>query len=326
MPGEHERHDLVANLQVGERVAVFVVGVEEQREDVLAPLAAAAAGGDLRVDQPVERAGCLLQTRPGREGAAEHAQGVVGGVEGESLLEQAGGIDRARGGAIGVEPEERAHGDAEGKAAGPRVEVDLGAGGEPVERGGGLLDHHVDRGGDPLAVKAGEHDQARAAVEVAVDREQPVAHQADQVAEVRFAPGEVGGVGDGDVVVGGGPEHEDDVAVEEPQREDRPEALVGLEQHRQRLVREAPGAREREARLAGRKGNGGGALLAQVAEQRGERVAAKERRRSNERHGRRLEQSRSKLAGRPVSGEGGALAYLRGTRSPSGSSRANAGT
>ena len=39
-----------------------------------------------------------------------------------------------------------------------------------------------------LAVEGRQHDQARAAVELAVDREQAVAHQADEVAEVRFAP------------------------------------------------------------------------------------------------------------------------------------------
>ena len=41
--GEHQRHHLVADLQVGQRRAVFVVGIEQQREDVLAALASAAA-------------------------------------------------------------------------------------------------------------------------------------------------------------------------------------------------------------------------------------------------------------------------------------------
>ena len=55
---------------------------------------------------------------------------------------------------------------------------------------------------DLLAVEGGQHDLPRAAVEVAVDREQPVAEQRDQVAEVAFAPDEVAGVRDEDVVVG----------------------------------------------------------------------------------------------------------------------------
>ena len=40
-PGEQQRHHLVADLQVAERVAVLVVGVEQQAEDVAAALAAA---------------------------------------------------------------------------------------------------------------------------------------------------------------------------------------------------------------------------------------------------------------------------------------------
>jgi len=44
-----------------------------------------------------------------------------------------------------------------------------------------------------------------------------------RVTEAAFAPLEVGGVGDEDVMVGRRPEHEDDVAVEQPQRENRAE-------------------------------------------------------------------------------------------------------
>ena len=102
-----------------------------------------------------------------------------------------------------------------------------------------------------------------------------------------IAPEEVGGVGDGDVVVGRGPEHEHDVAVEQPQREDRAEALVGLEQHRQRFVGEAPRASDREARFARRERDGGRALVAQVAQQHRKRVRVQQRRRTDERHGSR---------------------------------------
>jgi len=61
VPGEHQRHDLIADLQVAERVAVLVSGVEQQAEDVLATLAGCAAAGDLRVDQLVELARRALQ-------------------------------------------------------------------------------------------------------------------------------------------------------------------------------------------------------------------------------------------------------------------------
>ncbi len=164
-------------------------------------------------------------------------------------------------------------------------------------------------------------------MEVAVDREQSVAHQPDQVAEVRFAPGEVGGVRDGYVVVGGRPEHEDDVRVEQAQREDCSVALVGLEQQRQRVVGEAPGAREREASVAGRERHGCRALVAQVTEHRGEGVEVEQRRRTDERHG---EKTSLELAARPVfvwkprrklrrqprtAPDGGALAYWGGTES-----------
>ncbi len=129
--GEQEGHDLVADLQVGEGgFAVLVGGVDQQREDVLAALAGGAAAGDLGVDQAVEGAGGFLLAIPGCEGPAEHAQGVVAGVEGEGLLEEGGGVDGACCGAVGVEAEERAHGDAQGEAAGPGVEVDGGAGDE----------------------------------------------------------------------------------------------------------------------------------------------------------------------------------------------------
>ncbi len=94
MPGEHQRHDLVADLQVGQRVGVLVVGVEQQAKDVLPALAGGAAVGDLGIDQRVELARGLLQARPRRIGPAQDAQEVVGRVERQRLLEQAGSVDR----------------------------------------------------------------------------------------------------------------------------------------------------------------------------------------------------------------------------------------
>ena len=66
--GEQEGHDLVADLGVGQGGAVFVGGVDEQREDVIAALPGGAPAGDLRVDQARERAGGFLLAIPGREG------------------------------------------------------------------------------------------------------------------------------------------------------------------------------------------------------------------------------------------------------------------
>ncbi len=284
--GEQQRHDLVADLAVGEGGAMLVGGVHEQREHVLAARAAGAPAGDLRADQAGERALGFLLTIPGRERSAEHAQGVVAGVEGQGLLEQGGGVDRARGGAVGIQAEQRAHGDAQGQPARPGVEVDGLAGNEgAVQRGGGLLDHRVERGEDALAVEGGEHDLAGGAVKVAVGREQAVAGEADQVAEVGGAPEEVGGVGDGDVVVGLGPEREHGVGVEEPEREDGPEALVGLEQQRQGVVGEALGAGKRGRGFPGRERHGGGALVEEILDEGDERVVGAQRWGAGERYG-----------------------------------------
>src|ERR1700704_3772649 len=98
-----------------------------------------------------------------------------------------------------------------------------------------------------------QHDPAREAGEFAVDRQQTVAHQPDQVAEVPVAPREVRRVRDEDVVVCLRPEHEDDVRVEQAQREDRAVARVVLEQHLERFVREAARASEK---LVSPGGNG----------------------------------------------------------------------
>ena len=139
--------------------------------------------GDLGVDQDVELARRRLHPPPRRALAAEHAQQVVAGVVRERLLEQAGGVDRARLRAVRVQPEQRAHRDAHRQVAGPVVEVGRRAGHELLDRPLGLLEDRLDRGGDALAVEGGQHDPPRLAMEVAVDRQQPVAHQPDQVAE-----------------------------------------------------------------------------------------------------------------------------------------------
>ena len=107
-----------------QRVAVLVLRVEQQAEDVLAALARRAALGDLRVDQRVELARGVLHARPRRAAHAKHAQEVVGGVERQRLLEQPGGVDRARAAAVGVQAEQRAHGHAHGQLARPRVQVE----------------------------------------------------------------------------------------------------------------------------------------------------------------------------------------------------------
>ena len=183
--------------------------------------------GDLGVDQRVEPARRRLHPPPRRAPPAEDAQQVVAGVEGERLLEQPRRVDRARragrrgrGRTARASPR-AARGAASRRRGPPRARLRAAASAASVSS---TITSTESR--DVLAVEGRQHDPARAAVEVAVDRQQPVAHQADQVAEVPFAPEEVGGVRDRDVVVGLRPEHEHDVAVEQPQREDRAVALV----------------------------------------------------------------------------------------------------
>ena len=265
--GEHQGHHLVADLLVGEAGAVLVAGLEQQAHDVLArAVGVRAAAGDLAEDQGVELAPGGVHARPRRARPAEHLEHVVGAPEGQRLLELVRGI-HAVARLVRVEAEERAHRDAQREVARPGVDVD-GLARPPVGQGElGLVDHRLHRGGDPLAVEGGEHDPAGAVVVLAVDGEQPVAEQRDQVAHAAVAPAEVLGAGDGDVVVGLRADHEHDRAVEQADGEDRPEALVGLEHHRQRLVVEALRAAHREAREAGRVGHLGGALVAHVEDE-----------------------------------------------------------
>ena len=118
------------------------------------------------------------------------------------------------------------------------------------DRGLGLTDHRLDRGLDLFMVKRGQHDPPGAVVIAGVDRQQAVAEQRDQIAEAALAPVEVVGMRDRDVVVGGGPEHENHRRVHEAQGEYRPELLVGREQDRQRVVGHPARAREIEVRSA----------------------------------------------------------------------------
>ena len=148
--------------------------------------------------------------------------------------------------------------------------------------------------------KRRQHDPPRAAVEVAVDRQQAVAHQPDQVAEVALAPGEVGSVRDEHVVVGLRPEHEHDVRVEQPQREDRAVALVATRAA-------SPAVRRRSGACAAARScvsPGGNGNAAKRSSRRSSSITENGLLSSigggsDERHARSLAQG---LAGRPVSG------------------------
>ena len=84
---------------------------------------------------------------------------------------------------VGVQAEQRAHRDPQRQHARPGVQVDRRrpARQPPTAR---ATSSSIDRLrlGDLVAVERRQHDPARAAVELAVDRQQPVAEQRDHVA------------------------------------------------------------------------------------------------------------------------------------------------
>jgi hypothetical protein len=209
---------------------------------------------------------------------------VVARPEAQRLLELVGRVDTAGTRPVGVQPEERAHRDPQRQLAREAIEVERRARGDPIERVSRLGGHDRVRRLDALAVEGREHDLAALAVELAVDGEQAVAQQRDEVAHEPAPPREVGRVRDGHEVVGLGPQHEDHVGVEDADREHGSEALVAMQQERQRRAREAARPAQVDVREARREGLGGRALEAQVVVHTRERVAD-DRRRRRERHG-----------------------------------------
>ncbi len=124
MAGEHQGHHLVAHLAVGERLARFAAGAEQEAEDVLALVVGRGAPAlDLTEDDLVEHLPRGDQLAPGRAGAAQQAQRVVDPVETERALEVLG-RSGALAGFVGVEPEQGAHRDPHRQVAHPVVDVD----------------------------------------------------------------------------------------------------------------------------------------------------------------------------------------------------------
>ena len=278
MAGEHQGHHLVADLAVGEFLAAGTAGAGQEAEDV-APgrVRICPAAGDLAEDDLVEHLARAVHPAPGRARAAQQAEGEVDPVEAEGALEVLG-----RGGAlaglVGVEPEQGPHRDPHRQVAHPLVDVGDLADRQSRDRPVGLDRHRLGRGDDLLAVEGRHHDRAGAVVVVVVDRQQAVAEQRDQVAEARLAPVEVLRVGDGDEVVGLGPEHEDDPRVQQPHREDRPELIVGVEQQRQRVVGDLVGAGPAEVGRPGREPAPPPPLVGDVGDHPADRVAGHLRR------------------------------------------------
>jgi hypothetical protein len=282
--GEHQRHDLVADVALGERGALLVGGLQEQAEDVLAAFGARPPAIDLVEDQRVQPRPGADHPPPRRAGPAQDLARVVARPEAERLLELVGRVEPARARPVGIQPEERAHRDPQRQLAGEPIEVEGRFGADAIERLARLDGHHRVGGLDTLAMEGREHDLAALAVEVAVDGEQAVAQQRDEVTHEPTPPREVGGVRDGDEVVRLGAQHEDHVGVKDADREHAPEALVAVEQERQRRAREAARPAQVDVGEAGREGDRGRALEAQIVVHAGDRVGG-DRRRRRERHG-----------------------------------------
>ena len=122
--GEHQGHQLVADLLVGEPLPRLVPHPEQEAEHVQpAGVGALPAMGDLVEDDLVEHRPRGEHLAPGRAGAAQEAQREVDPVELERALEVLGG-GGALAGLVGVEAEQGAHRDPHRQAAHPLVDVD----------------------------------------------------------------------------------------------------------------------------------------------------------------------------------------------------------
>ncbi len=208
MPGEHQRDRLVAHLLVRELRAVLVGRLEQEPEDVERLVGRRRpAAADLVEQDLVQDLAGAVHLPPRRPGSAKEPVDVVDPVVGERALEVVGG-GLAPAAVVRVEAQEGAHRDPHRQVPRPFVDVDGLPRAPSGERGARLLEHHVDRSGDVLAVERGHHDPPRAVVVGAVDRQQAVAEEGDQVAEARLAPVELLGMLDGDVGVRLRAEHE----------------------------------------------------------------------------------------------------------------------
>ena len=252
MAGEEQGQDVVEDLPVAERASLLVGRGDQRSEHVVVVLAAIAAAGDLRADESLERgpvSSQLCQRRPRPE---QHLHRELTRVEAEAALETVGDLGGAPG--VGVEPEQGTHGDPHRQVAGPCVEID-GAGRDRQRLAcrGRFLIHHLGCGNHPLAMERRHDYSPRDVVVVTVGRQQAVADQRDQVPDAAAAPAEVLAPGNEHEVVGLGADHREVVAERDPHPEDRPVALVALQQQLQRIAPESPAVPDAEPAFTGRE-------------------------------------------------------------------------
>jgi peptidylprolyl isomerase len=161
VPGDEQRHELVAQLAIGHRPAALVAGGEEHREHVVGLLARAAALVDQGEDQLVGAVAHVDEARPGRqrpEAAAEgRQQRQRRGAEVEQLLERDAQLVEPR---AGREAEDRAQDDLERQRLRALVQDERLAGAPAVDLARGDLLHQSDERPHPLAVEGGQHELA----------------------------------------------------------------------------------------------------------------------------------------------------------------------
>ena len=173
--GEHQGHQLVADLLVGEPLPRLVSDSDQEAEDVhLALVGSRPALGDLGVDDLVEHGARARHLRPGRARAAQQPQVEVGAVEAERPLEMLS-CRRTLACLVGIEPEQGPHRDPHRQPPHPLVDVDDLAVPQPLDRRSRLGHHRLHRSSDLLAVEGRHHDLARTIVVGVVDRQQAVA-------------------------------------------------------------------------------------------------------------------------------------------------------
>jgi hypothetical protein len=185
--GQQQRHQLVAQLAVAERLVVFVAGLQQHREDVVVAghVGLSAAGVNLLVDDAVGRGDELVEATPR---AARARVLRAGDLQRQQTQLAGGGIEQAPQRCpdaldpLGVvEPKDGAEDDLQGDR------LHRGSGGErgAVRPGGDLAlgdrTHRLPVSLHPLAVEGGQHQPALAHVLGAVEQQhRAVAQQRSQ--------------------------------------------------------------------------------------------------------------------------------------------------
>ena len=269
VPGQQQGHQLVAQLEVGQRPVLLVAGGEQQREHVLVPVLAelGAARLDLLVDDPVGLGDKPIEATPGAEPV-----GVLGAgqLQGQQPRLAGGGVEQLSQRRpdplhplAAVDAEDGAQDHLQGDRLHRGLDCELATAGPGGDRALGHSAHRLRVGLHPLAVE-GRQQQAALAQVLATVEQQHRAVAEDRLQDRVAAPGEqLLGVAGEDGFDRGRVGGDDAGPVREPDREvvavATPAAVEkggGLKQEAADLERPgAPGSR-RQCGVFGRSGRG----------------------------------------------------------------------